>query len=436
MTRVLAHLSWTTPLTQKEGHSHYFSGYYGTPVFDASTERLLAMKAPFIDRMPEEDDELMVGFFRFRENNTFIQLSDTKAWNWQQGCMLQWIGPDFSTKVIYNNRIDNKFVSVLIDLESRQKKFFPMAVYALHPHGKTALCIDNERHYWFRSGYSYQGIMNEEKRQNLDEKDGIWRLNLYDGTTEQIINITDLLAIRPAPTMKNSVHYLEHIVFSPSGKRFCFLHRWITPCGRIHSRLFSADLKGGSIHLLSQSERVSHFCWRDDTNLLVYGSLPTLFNAVMRSRLSQLINSKPLKTIYHLITHDANAGEGTNRMSRFITGDCYFLLKDKTMISRKLFTDRLNKDGHPSFCPIDKDWFITDTYPDKNNDYLQTLFMVNIDTGDIRTIDTLSYPSSFYHKIYRCDLHPKWSYDGRYIAVDTISEGVRRIFIYEVQHLK
>ena len=30
----------------------------------------------------------------------------------------------------------------------------------------------------------------------------------------------------------------------------------------------------------------------------------------------------------------------------------------------------------------------------------------------------------------RCDLHPKWSFDGAYFAVDTMNDGCRGIYLY------
>ena len=164
---------------------HYFFGYYDKSPFDFNNQKLLAMKSRFMDRMPAKDDVLEIGCFNWQSSNEFIRLTETKAWNWQQGCMLQWVGPEFNKQIIYNDRVDNKFVSIIMDIETREKTILPMAVYTVRSDGKYALCIDNERHFWFRGGYSYQGVENVAKRKALDENDGIWLLDIERKKTKQ-----------------------------------------------------------------------------------------------------------------------------------------------------------------------------------------------------------------------------------------------------------
>ena len=36
---------------------------------------------------------------------------------------------------------------------------------------------------------------------------------------------------------------------------------------------------------------------------------------------------------------------------------------------------------------------------------------------------------------FRCDLHPKWSFDGRYICVDTVHKGFRQMYVYDVERV-
>ena len=60
--------------------------------------------------------------------------------------MLQWFG-DKSTQIIYNDLVDEKFVSIIFNLKTKDKIILPLAIYALSSDSKFALCIDNERHY-------------------------------------------------------------------------------------------------------------------------------------------------------------------------------------------------------------------------------------------------------------------------------------------------
>ena len=105
-------LVFKTPADQ-----HYFFGYYDKSALDKNGRFLLAHNPSFIDRPPEPDDEIPIGFFDINDpSGKFIKLTTTRAWNWQQGSMLQWMGPDHETKIIYNDRVNDKFVSIIYDL--------------------------------------------------------------------------------------------------------------------------------------------------------------------------------------------------------------------------------------------------------------------------------------------------------------------------------
>ena len=95
-----------------------------------------------------------------------------------------------------------------------------MAYYSSSSNGKFLLCIDNERHAWYRSSYSYKGIMNQKKRVPYAPDDGIWYLDVNSKNINQILSLKELIAIKPLSNMKDAVHYVEHIVINPNDKRF------------------------------------------------------------------------------------------------------------------------------------------------------------------------------------------------------------------------
>jgi len=405
-------------------NGHYFFGYYDKSPFDRDNQKLLAMRAGFMDRMQTKDDILEIGYFDWQNSNEFISLTETKAWNWQQGCMLQWIGPDYKNRIIFNDRIDNKFVSVIMDIETRKKTVLPMAVYTVRSDGKYALCIDNERHYWFRGGYSYQGIENRCKKELLDKKDGIWLLDIERKEVMQIINIGDLLNIKPLSNMKGATHYLEHLMFGPDGKRFCFLHRWQIADGGIYARFYTANMAASDICLLNDSGRMSHFCWRNENELLAWCGLPTPVNQLRKYKSALKFFIKPFLPLYHKLIHDNSS------FSKIITGDSYVLFQDKTVIKNRIAPDKLREDGHPSFCPVNSDLFVSDTY--QNEAGFRRLFLFNMQESKILDIAKLKSSPMLDDTGFRCDLHPKWSYNGRYVSVDTVNEGFRQMYVFDV----
>ena len=100
---------------------NFFFGYYDKSPLNISNDKLLACKSNFIDRLPDQNEVLTIGYFEWKTSTKFIKLGHTRAWNWQQGCMLQWLGPDFDKKIIYNDRIDDKFVTVICDIRTLKK---------------------------------------------------------------------------------------------------------------------------------------------------------------------------------------------------------------------------------------------------------------------------------------------------------------------------
>lgn len=418
-------LIFKTPLNE-----HYFFGYYDKSPLNNDSSKLLACRAKFIDRMPNKNDTLEIGYFDWKNSNHFIKLAETSAWNWQQGCMLQWLGDDYTSKIIYNDRIDDRFVTVILDCESKEKTILPMAYYTASSEGNFLLCIDNERHCWYRMGYSYQGIENFEKKQPILENDGIWRIDVVSKNLTQIITLKQMLRIKPLSSMKNGIHYLEHLMISPSNKRFSFLHRWKTEDGGIYARLYTANVDGSDIYLLNDSGRMSHFCWKNENEIVAWGGISNPINTLRKYKNIAKYFIKPLMPLYRKLAQ-GNSIEGNSKMSKIISGDSYILFQDKTNCMKRIFMSTLDKDGHPSFSKINSNLMVTDTYPQSVLGFDQQLLLCNTASEEVTLLDQLKHDESFASSPVRCDLHPKWSHDGQFICVDTLDQGCRSIYVYK-----
>ena len=73
-------------------HSHFF-GYYHESPLSADGCYLLAHRVTFDGREVDAADRAEVGLFDLRDGS-WRTLGSTAAFNWQQGSMLQWLGPD------------------------------------------------------------------------------------------------------------------------------------------------------------------------------------------------------------------------------------------------------------------------------------------------------------------------------------------------------
>lgn len=415
------------PIFQTPKSEHYFFGYYDKSSLNAGNTKLLAQKSAFIDRIPENGDILDIGYFDWQKNDQFNKISETRAWNWQQGCMLQWLGPVFTNKIIYNDCMDGRLVSVIMDLTSQNKTILDMPVYSVDSRGKFALCLDFERLYWFRRAYSYHGVENHNKNVPIDYTTGIWVLDIANNSVRQIICLKDLMLNAPISCMNGAVHYIEHAMFNPSGKRFCFLHRWQMDDGGIYTRLYTSNTDGGNICLLHDSGRISHCCWRNDYQLLAYCGLETPVNKARKHKFLAKILFKPMLPLYHkIVSHKS-------MLARYITGNSYVIFNDNAGLHDQVGVYTLLEDGHPSFCPANQDIFITDTYPDK--DSMISLILYDLKSKHLKVIDELKSIPEYDNSGKRCDLHPRWSLDGKYLSIDTMDQGFRSIYLYDVEKL-
>lgn len=415
------------PVFRSPPESHYFFGYYDKSQLNASSTKLLAMRVDFIDRLPTRFDRCVIGYFDLvGAGQPFVEVGQSHTFNWQQGCMLQWLGPDHETKIIYNDLENGHYASIILDLVSGERSVLPMPIYTVALDGKSAFCIDHERHYFCRRGYSYDGVVNMEKNKDVVPGDGIWRLDLETGNTARVVVLDDLMAISPLSNMRGGVHYLEHLMLNPSGNRLCFLHRWAMEEGGIFDRLYTSDSDGENLYLLSDSGRVGHFCWRNDNEILLYGGMANPINNLRRYKTLVRCFFKPLLPLYHKIIAD------NSTLSKALTGDSYILLIDRSGNKIRVAPELSKEDGHPSFPLRDQNVFITDTYPDPESGSVAKLLQYNLESGEHKTLAELNSISEYDNTALRCDLHPKISYDGNYVSVDTMDQGVRSTFLYRI----
>ena len=77
------------PITR--GPKFHWRGYYDKFLFSADDRFVLANEVDFAGRSPTKADSIRVGMVDTQDGDRWIDLGGSNAWNWQQGCMLQWI---------------------------------------------------------------------------------------------------------------------------------------------------------------------------------------------------------------------------------------------------------------------------------------------------------------------------------------------------------
>jgi len=369
---------------------HVFFGYYEVPQFSHNEKMLLATMAPLIRKTPGPQDSLRVGFFDLRQDVTeFREIGSTNTWCWQQGSRLQWYPYSGDQTVLYNTIVDGEYGCVIQNIYSGKiVKSLNRPIYAVSRDGKWGLSLDFSRLQRIRPGYGYNVLPDISTDDLAPAKDGIWRLDIQTGEEKLLFSVNDIVGVEPDETMDGAEHYFNHILFNPAGNRFMFFHIWQLADKQRNIRLFTCGINGNELRILNNSGYVSHYCWKDNNQLLAYATV---------------------------------SGSGTG----------YYLYDD---ISGKIQTfgeGLLSEDGHPSFLP-DERHLITDTYPDKYGE--QSLLLYDFKSHDLTVLDKEFSPVKFVGET-RCDLHPRVSPSGKYISIDYIINGKRAIKVFDISSL-
>jgi hypothetical protein len=403
------------------GSERHFFGYYNKTNWHRSGRYLLAHEASAIEAPLTPELRATVGYFDLAGDQEFHAIGETSAWNWQMGSQLQWLDGLPGRKVIYNVRDAQSrsgFGSAIHDLETGAKRSFPTPIYVVAPNSLFALCLDYRRLYFTHETIGYSGGVTHRELTTAPGDDGISRMDLETGEASLVVSYEDLKNFHPRASMQGAIHWVSHIEINPSSDRVLFLHRWTE---RVEDetcflhRLITMDVDGSNMILLECSDhplpqlgasfdpeavgifdyekseyQISHPLWRDDGHVIVWGPHGG-------------------KIHYHLY-EDADGG-------------------DVTAIGPGVLTEN----GHMSFSPTDKNWLLSDTYPDLvTNERVLFLYDVRNDTqhevGRFKTDPGLG-------KVNRCDLHPRWSQDGMQICIDSVHEGARQIYVVDVSGL-
>ncbi len=371
-----------SPKDEKE----YFFGYYDKSPWDATGRYMLCMRAQDTWSEPDPIEEAEIILIDTQDRNSFRVVATTHTWNVQQGCMAQWLGPDFKSRILFNDLRDGVYRSVILDVFTREERVLPMPVYTVSNDGKTALTLDFSRLHSLRLGYGYAALPEKTKNVALPDEVCIWKMNIEAGEVIPLLKYTDFASFEPRPEMleKGSVHKVNHLMLSPNGKRFMVLYRWF--CGqRKYTRLITCNMNGSDMYLLSDDDMVSHCYWKNDEEIIAF-------------------------------ERKKDGGNG------------YYLMKDKTQEYSHLWP-QLNNDGHPSYCPTDNNLVVFDTYP--NRARVQEVKIARDDCDEVKTIAKVFAPFK-YDNDTRCDLHPRWSRDGKQICFDAVFEGYRGLYVIKV----
>ena len=367
---------------------HWFS-YYDKLQFDPTDRFLLGMEVDFEHRSVKADDVIKVGMIDLKDNDRWIELGETRAWCWQQGCMLQW-RPGSMSEVLWNDRQGDRLVCHIMDVFTKKKRTILHPIYTVSPDGRMAVSPDFRRVSDVRPAYGYRGLSDPYADELAPQDTGIFRIDLETGEQKLIISIADIVQLGRIPGNPKGVkHYFNHLLFGPDGSRFIFLHRWRYPNGRFKTRLLTAAPDGSDIRIVDDNGRTSHFIWRDPKHILIESKQPPLGNGFY------LFEDGSNKKIEHI-----GKGIGTTA-------------------------------GHCSYLPLPgNEWILLDTYPDKQRN--QNICLYHVPTNKKIFIGHFNSPKE-YRGEWRVDTHPRFSRDGRSVVIDSPHGGNgRQLYLIDI----
>ena len=381
-----------TRISPDDKEHEYFFGYYDKSPWNITDRYMLCLRAnnTWSDVSPKETADILLIDTGKNENDKdrVKKIAETRAWNVQQSCMLQWLGPDYSSRVLYNDFRDGKYVSVILTLATMEEKVISAPVYSVSADGKFALTLDFSRLYNLRPGYGYYNVPEKTKDVALPDATAIWKVDLETGEVTDLLKYTDFADFQPRSEMQEAgaVHKVNHIMLSPNGKRFMVLYRWIIG-ERKYTRLITCNVDGTDMYVLSDDDMVSHCFWKDDE---------------------------------HIIAFENKKKSGTG----------YYLMKDKTQEYVHCWPE-MTGDGHPSYSP-DRSLVVTDSYPDRARVASLRVMNANVEKNEVNVVARVFAPFK-YDNDTRCDLHPRWNHAGDKICFDSVFEGHRGLYIVDVK---
>ena len=201
-------------------------------------------------------------------------------------------------------------------------------------------------------------------------------------------------------TFTEAKHWFNHLLVSPDGKRFIFLHRWRYPdaernepyrsVGGFGTRMFTASADGTDLRVIDPYNYTSHFIWRDTSHILAWTRIPRRGNGFF------LFEDAPVENI-------VQTGKGV--MTVF---------------------------GHCTYLPCN-DWILNDTNP-ATSTRLQSVYLYHEPTHTRVPLADMYSPTD-YKDEWRCHTHPRRTNDGKFVIFDSPNWDGRQMYLLDIREI-
>ena len=220
------------------GPEHHFYGYIGhvqNIPWNGSERYIVALRSPMMDRLPSAGEPADVVLIDTHDDFKVKKVEETRAWNPQQGSMLYWnpLNPD--TQFFFNDSDPRtgKVFTVLFDIESgrrvREYRFedHPIGNGGVMQGGGWFAGINYARLARLRPVTGYQGTTDWTEGVLHPEDDGIFKVNIDDGTATLMVSFQRLARIirLSEPHVDELALFINHTLWNREGDRLFFFAR-------------------------------------------------------------------------------------------------------------------------------------------------------------------------------------------------------------------
>ena len=357
-----------------------FFGYYDKSPMSENSQHIIFHSSIFqTSNKPEPGRNLNIILLNTKDNK-FHKIGETSAWNWQQGSRLQWID---SNRFVFNDfdRNKNEYVARIFNVEENNfENDLDFPVNDVFNDMSISLNYDRLTLLSPDYGYFASSVKKYDELPPLSE-DGIYKTTISKNKTTLLYSFESIIHTHYNDSMKQAQHQVNHIMISPDGSRFIFIHRWFSKGIKYHG-LMVAGSDGSSLKCLIDNVMISHCTWKENEEIICYMEYKGMAG-------------------YHKI--DLN----TNKIYPLT-------INNKVVIG----------DGHPN---VFNGLMVFDSYPDKRR--MKDLYLFDLQTKKAEKVGEFFEPFKYYEDT-RCDLHPCWSYNGKQIFINSAHEGQR--FLYQI----
>lgn len=363
-----------------ENKESYFGYYDKSPI--NKTNEYIIFQSTNISTTNMPDPKVPVDMVVYDlVKDEYETIGQSYTYNWQQGTKLMWID---EYRFIYNDFDESRkqYISKIYDIKLKDEKIIDYPIYDCFE-DKFAISLNFERLDIARADYSYNnlGIKIDWEDNN---NDGLYYVDIKSNSSKLIISLEDVIKLNYKETMKGAKHKFNHVMISPDGTKIMFMHRWFLSDGRRYDTLYVSNVDGSDIKIVSDDDMVSHCFWYDNTHIFAY------------------LRDKTMGDKYYMLDINSNKKEpiGEGLIDKF-------------------------GDGHPHVKGTN---IIFDTYPDKAR--MKSLYKYNYTNKKLEKLGEFLESFDFYGET-RCDLHPRFSFDGEKVFFDSVHEGQRGLYMME-----